>query len=152
MSKPNNGWGGREREREREDCLARNTHSRLRPAPPTQVTSSRTRETISVFRSLPFPVTWGVPAEVILFNNPAATLLSWLAPTTTRQLPCNSVAQCQVMQPGILFLSISQYIHNSSSGRYNGFTETLDRGNPIMCSSQPTSIGWLALALRFGVT
>ena len=39
-------------QRERGDCLARNTHSR--PAwPPTQVTSSRTRETISVFRSLP---------------------------------------------------------------------------------------------------
>ena len=73
-------------------------------------------------------------------------------PPTTQQLPCNSVPQCQVMQPQILFLSISQYIHNSSSGRYNGFTETLDRGNPIMCSSQPTSIGWLALALRFGVT
>ena len=145
MSKPNNGWGGRER--------GLSGQKYPQPAcPPTQVTSSRTRETISVFRSLPFPVMWGVPAEVILFNNPAATLLSWLAPTTTRQLPCNSVAQCQVMQPGILFLSISQYIHNSSSGRYNGFTETLDRGNPIMCSSQPTSIGWLALALRFGVT
>ena len=38
-------------EREREDCLARKYPQ---PAcPPTQVTSSRTRETISVFRSLP---------------------------------------------------------------------------------------------------
>ena len=82
-----------------------------------------------------------------LFNNTAAA---------TQQLPsCNSVPQCQVMQclrPHILFLSISQYIHNSSSGRYNGFRETLDRGNPIMCLPEPNlnhgcrQLNWLVSA------
>ena len=111
--------------------------------PPTQVTSSRPRETISVFRSLPSPV----PCEVILFNNAGAA-----PPVSTQQLPCNSVPQCQVMQPQILFLSISQYIHNSSSGRYNGFRETLDRGNPIMCLPEPNlnhgcrQLNWLVSA------
>ena len=61
---------------------------------------------------LPLPLPSPVPCEARLFNS-------------AQQLPCNSVPQCQVMQPQILFLSISQYIHNSSSGRYNGFTETL---------------------------
>ena len=118
--------------RERGDCLARNTHSR--PAwPPTQVTSSRTRETISVFRSLP-----GSRGRLFCL-----TILQPLVPLNN--YPCNSVPQCQVMQPQILFLSISQYIHNSSSGRYNGFRETLDRGNSIMCRPELTSthVSWL---------
>ena len=81
---------------------------------------------------LPLPLPSPVPCEARLFNS-------------AQQLPCNSVPQCQVMQPQILFLSISQYIHNSSSGRYNGFRETLDRGNSIMCRPELTSthVSWL---------
>ena len=144
-------------QREREDCLARNIHSRLGRQHKLRL-QGRGKLFLS---SAPFP---SPVCRLRLFCltillppccHPGPTRVS-----STQQLPCNSVPQCQVMQPGISFLSISQYIHNSSSGRYNGFRETLDRGNTIMCSPQPTStmsvitsIGWLAfLALRLGVT
>ena len=126
MSKPNNGW-------QREDRLARKIHSRLGRQHKLRL-QGRGKLFLS---SAPFPSSLPAPCEALLFNNTAAA---------TQQLPsCNSVPQCQVMQPQILFLSISQYIHNSSSGRYNGFRETLDRGNSIMCRPELTSthVSWL---------
>ena len=65
MSKPNNGWGGREREREgRGDCLARNIQSLV--CPPTQVTSSRTRGN---YFCLPLPSR--VRLQAGLFSGPS---------------------------------------------------------------------------------
>ena len=111
MSKPNNGW-------QREDRLARNIHSRLGRQHKLRL-QGRGKLFLS---SAPFP-----SSRVRLF------CLTILLQPLNNYRPAIQSLNVRWCNAQILFLSISQYIHNSSSGRYNGFTETLDRGNPIMC-------------------